>query len=231
MNTINDINKNIFLIFRAKYPAFEKLTLIDNVLTYKEDSVDLDNFNLEDFSNHNGFCLDILSAEDLFKVLRIHSITINRITSPIKSNSKTLSLPSFKNEDKTDKLSIDRFLILVRYSEKLEDNTELDDYFEIFADLFAYEDFLIPEVKSTLDIVKKIFKDLEATENKPALYDYIMDKYYSLKKEAEKRKQKLSLILESTPVKKTGYIDASIILVVLIQIGIIIAALILAFTK
>ena len=240
MNTLKHINETVFFYLGEVHPAFRALTLADDVISYKGQSVILGNFSLQEFANINGFILGDLNSSDLFNVIKVHAEIINKIIPPSPPSHETTILKPISitgSDEEVQKqpgiIALDRFILLVNADYKYEkkDEKELDRLWEIVTEILVYEDFLIPEAKMTLEIIRNILNSIQDTDNKSVNYDYLINSYNEVIAKSVVRKDSLYPIMIELKLSKSGFIDISILMTVLFDIGITIAIIFLMFKK
>ena len=242
MNNLDKINEIVFSHLVKTIPGLEDFNFCNNVLTYKGDSIILGAFNLEEFANQNGFVLSDISTIDLFKAIKIQTIIINKVIPPSKVNDDTTILSPVviegdfqKSEKGTKLIALDRFIVLTNanYLYTQKDKKEIEKFFEIILELFVYEDFLIPQVKKTFDLLKNLLITVETDSNKVSNYDYLMANFHSTVEISTQRKKYLFPIWEADKewdwdyVPNAGFVDISIFLIVIADLGVAIAIFLL----
>lgn len=102
MNTL-DVNINILRNLYEQYPeSFRGLGLDGNKLTYNGEGVDISNFNINDLlsGNQNFFAsLSVLSAEDIFKIIRLHALKMDSTLQNVQAQSNKEKMEILKVED------------------------------------------------------------------------------------------------------------------------------------
>lgn len=102
MNTL-DVNINILKNLYEQYPeSFRGLGLDGNKLTYNGEGVDISNFNINDLlsGNQNFFAsLSVLSAEDIFKIIRLHALKMDSTLQNVQAQSNKEKMEILKVED------------------------------------------------------------------------------------------------------------------------------------
>lgn len=102
MNTL-DVNINILRNLYEQYPeSFRGLGLDGNKLTYNGVGVDISNFNINDLlsGNQNFFAsLSVLSAEDIFKIIRLHALKMDSTLQNVQAQSNKEKMEILKVED------------------------------------------------------------------------------------------------------------------------------------
>lgn len=87
---ILQINKQTLYNLYEQFPeSFKGLSLEGNDLIYKNERIDISNFNINDLLTSEisfSSSLSVLAPEDIFKIIRLHALKIN---SDIKSNSQS----------------------------------------------------------------------------------------------------------------------------------------------
>ncbi len=78
---ILEVNRNILANLYEQYPeSFKGLTMDGNFLVYNGETCDISNFNINDLlysDNHFAASLSVLTAEDIFKIIRLHALKVN----------------------------------------------------------------------------------------------------------------------------------------------------------
>lgn len=87
---ILQINKQTLYNLYEQFPeSFKGLSLEGNDLIYKNERIDISNFNINDLLTSEisfSSSLSVLAPEDIFKIIRLHALKIN---SDIKNNSQS----------------------------------------------------------------------------------------------------------------------------------------------
>lgn len=97
MNTL-EVNANTLAVLYEQSPqSFDGITLDGKMLKYKDEEVDISNFNINDLlTDNNNFAASLgsLSPEDVFKIIRLHATLLN---------SNTITRGPAKDEDESNK--------------------------------------------------------------------------------------------------------------------------------
>ena len=141
--------KNSLIVDKLKssYPQLTSLMIVDENLVLNEKSINLENFDLEEFLRRNeviSYSLDSINANDFFNIVQLHAMSI-----------KLGAMEGEKEEGKNSKteiIDIQKFYELLNKSEEWNDEERAmaQKYYEYFDNLMAYEDYLIPEVQDVL---------------------------------------------------------------------------------
>lgn len=93
---IIEVNRNTLSNLYEQYPeSFKGLSLEGNNLVYNGESVDISKFNINDLlggDNQFGLSLSILSAEDIFKIVRLHAVMLSSSLEDVVEEKKEESL-------------------------------------------------------------------------------------------------------------------------------------------
>lgn len=93
---IIEVNRNTLSNLYEQYPeSFKGLSLEGNNLVYNGESVDISKFNINDLlggDNQFGLSLSILSAEDIFKIIRLHTVMLSSSLEDVVEEKKEESL-------------------------------------------------------------------------------------------------------------------------------------------
>ena len=90
---ILEVNRNTLANLYEQYPEnFKDLSLDGNDLVYNGERIDISNFNINDLlSGESMFTtsLSVLSSEDIFRIIRLHALTINSELKKDNNKSET----------------------------------------------------------------------------------------------------------------------------------------------
>ena len=105
MNTLS-VNANTLAVLYEQSPtSFEGITLEGKMLKYRDEEVDISEFNINDLlTDNNNFAssLGSLSPEDVFKIIKLHatlleSLTISRETTKEEESKKKIEIIKQEN--------------------------------------------------------------------------------------------------------------------------------------
>lgn len=92
MNTnFTENNKIILREMCMKNPQLSELNINGNLLSYNNEEIDISNFDFYELINTETYFfgqLENLNSEDIFKIIRLHAVTINRELNEKKQNVK-----------------------------------------------------------------------------------------------------------------------------------------------
>ncbi len=102
MNII-EVNRNTLANLYEQYPeSFKDLKLEGNNLIYSGQSVDISKFNINDLmgmDNQFGSSLSVLSSEDIFRIIRLHSVMLSSKKVEEKQESLSDKIEVIKQEN------------------------------------------------------------------------------------------------------------------------------------
>ena len=238
MNNIPSVNKAVFKSMKHFYPkALKDLSLVDNVLIYKDKTLLLGDYDLNSFYNYNSGYIENMSSEEIFKIVEVHVFFVLKIMPATKASHNTILLrpinleTSEQNNDKvTDIISMDEFILLANQEDEYtpfeKDKIEIL-FHECVKSALYYQESLIPEVKDILfEIENLIIRNKRNREFIKMLFIDLQEENNKRKKTAELNVQRRLLLQKASG--GNGFMSSAIIISVALNIGILIALIILA---
>lgn len=91
MNNFSETNKKLLVDLIMANPQLNELNMEGNTLIYNNETVDLSNFNLVDLINSETYLggqIENLSSEDVFRIIRLHALTLTSEQPQVEQNNK-----------------------------------------------------------------------------------------------------------------------------------------------
>lgn len=248
MNII-EINKQTLYNLYEQFPeSFKGLSLEGKDLIYKNERIDISNFNINDLlTSETSFSssLSVLAPEDIFKIIRLHVLKANEalVKGFMNEEEKIASVGEEKNQEpkeETRLLSSEQFAILINSPTNLseQERKDVNLYYAHISDLIVYEDYLLPETKQDLNQFRSLVfetkygnseKPLNEKQQELILKNQEFEEKKALNDTEETRKQtnsdvkRLQLIKENE--NNTGTISTLQVIAFVVGVSIILTAI------
>lgn len=219
------INAAYVATWQMNNPQLLKFKTDGKYLYYQDEKLDISNVYMQDlFRNSNLFYnINTISAQDLFNIIKLHTlaIEINERKLNIKVRSMNL-MNSQQLDNKTNQstITVDEYFSLCQANDlKTEDLIKKKKFEKFILLCQEYEQNLTPEAESILKEYRNKQMALVAKQNIPE------DQKFNLMN-FPNEEETVNNIEENAPVRKlskAGYVDSTIILIVLLNLGFIVA--------
>lgn len=196
---IIDINRYTLYSLYEQFPQnLANISLEGDNLIYQGEAVNISKFNINNLlSEKSSFAgaINILSNEDIFRIIELHAVFLTKVGLPINFLDNQ---DKANNNEKRKLLSQDEFFNNLNSSDELTDKQrkDMNIYYVYLERLVLYEEFLLPELQHILKEYRRYLFELE--------YDYGKNNQFNSRQEEVLRRNKE---FEYKKAQKQGLVD------------------------